>query len=398
MSRASLAVLALIAALAAPVQAQDQISLADLTAAAQAGDPAAQVALGLRYQADDGTLQDHAQAAAWFRKAAEAGNPQAQNALGRLHFTGLGVTRDTATALRWLEAAAQSGVPDYLFDLASVLETTPEVADVARAAALYRRAAEAGNVPAAVSLGVLHQNGTGVAQDFAAARRLYEVGVAAGHPRAQNNLGLLYVRGDGVAQNYEQAAALFQAAADQGLRQAMTNLAVLYENGFGVALDESRAATLYRQAGSGAVVDAASGFTYDPRLGPPPRDAQALELLRKSARADDPVALFQLGWLLVAAPQADFAARRQAQDLFRRAAERGHGPAMANLAWMYFEGLGGRQDYVLGHMWMLMAKRAGTPTQALDARHARTATPDQVNTAQSRAGEMLEAAGQDIHP
>ena len=105
-----------------------------------------------------------------------------------------------------------------------------------------------------------------------------------------------------------------------------------------------------------------------------------------------------MGWLLATTQEADFATLARAQDHFERAATRGHGPAMAALSWMYFEGLGGQQDYVLGHMWMLMAKRAGAETTALDATHTQTATSDQVNAAQLRAGDMLEAAGQEIQP
>ena len=72
-------------------------------------------------------------------------------------------------------------------------------------------------------------------------------------------------------------------------------------------VDEARAAALYRQGGSGKTAQTFPRFTYDPRLAAPPRDAQSLELLEKSARADDPVALFQLGWLLATNPEADFA-------------------------------------------------------------------------------------------
>ena len=401
MRRARLAVLAVSACLlSSALGAQTVPTLADLTVAAQSGDSAAQTALAMRHLEGRGTLQNHVIAATWFAEAAEAGDAEAQNALGKLYYTGLGVERDPETAVRWLDAAAASGVPDYLYDLAVVLETDATVADLARAVTLYTRAAQDGYIPATVSLGVLYQNGTGVDQDYARAKALYEAGVAAGSAQAQNNLGLLYVRGNGVAQDYARAATLFQAATDQGLRTAMSNLAVLYANGFGVPLDEALSIELFRRAGSGERAEPArmAQFTYDPRLAPPPRDAEGLARLDAAARADDPVALFQLGWLLATDAQADFAAMTRAHDHFKRAAERGYGPAMASLSWMYFEGLGGPQDYVLGHMWMLMAKRAGVQTQALDITHAQTATPDQVNAAQVRAGDMLEAAGQVIRP
>ncbi|APX14302.1 tetratricopeptide repeat protein [Tateyamaria omphalii] len=380
--------------------AQPRLSLTDLTNAAQAGDVSAQTELGLRSLTGDGTLQDHSAAAQWFARAAEAGDAEAQNQLGRLYHTGRGVARDTGAALRWLEAAATSGDPVYLFDLASVLESEAGETNLTRAAGLYTAGAQAGHLPSTISLGVLYQKGAGVPQDFAEAKRLYQIGLDSGHPRAQNNLGLLYVRGDGVEQDYFRAAELFAAAAEQGLTQAMTNLGVLYENGFGVPQDAARADALYRMSGTAAqqAVRGAGGFQYDPRLAPLPQSEEALQILVDAAAADDPVARFQMGWLLVSAVDASFDDIRAARTHFESAAERGHGPSMANLALMYFRGQGAPQDFVLGHMWMLMAQRAGTVNPTLTELFANTATPEQINEAETRGKAFLEKNGMMIMP
>lgn len=393
---ASLGVVICLALAPAPSQAQ---TIDALTSSAEAGDRAAQTQLGLRYLAGDGILQDYAAAARWFQQAAEAGDARAQNELGRLLFTGLGAKTDTPAALGWLEQAAVSGVPDYIFDLASALESTGS-ADMARVADLYARAAAENHVEAAVSLAVLYQNGLGVDQDLQEAVRLNEIGVTAGNARAQNNLGQLLARGQGVEQDYTRAAELFAAAANQGLRPAMANLGVLYENGFGVPQNTEQADALYRMSGGTEVAAQKenSDYQYDPRLAAPPSDAAGLEVLNKAARADDPVALFQVAWLLTQMPDPAFSDWVAAYQAFEKAAERGHGPSMANLSLMYFKGEGAPQDFVLGHMWMLMAKRAGTATPTLDQLFSSTATPEQVLTAQSRAGDMLIEQGAEIRP
>ncbi len=393
----SLGILMCLALPPAPSQAQ---TLDNLKAAAEAGDTTAKTQIGLRYLTGEGTLQDHAEAARWFQQAAQAGDAQAQNELGRLLFNGLGGTQDAGAALTWLERAATTGVPDYVFDFASALESTSDAADLGRVAELYAQAADAGHIEAAVSLAVLYQSGTGVDQNIAEAVRLYEMGVTAGNARAQNNLGQFLARGEGIEQDYARAAELFAAAANQGQRQAMANLGVLYENGFGVPQDTAKADALYRMSGGADIVEQreSAEYLYDPRLAAPPTDAAGLEALEKAARADDPVALFQLGWLLTAQPEPAFSDWVSAYQAFEKAAERGHGPSMANLSLMYFKGQGAPQDFVLGHMWMLMAKRAGTATPILDAHYSNMATTEQVLAAQSRASDMLEEQGAQIQP
>ncbi|MDJ0820544.1 MAG: tetratricopeptide repeat protein [Paracoccaceae bacterium] len=374
-------------------QALETLNLEALTARAEAGEVAAQRILGVRYQDGTGVIRNFATAAGWFTRAADAGDAEAQNRLGQFYATGLGVAADRALALRWLEAAAQQGDPQHLFDLAATLEKAPETPEVmARVAALYQQAADAGHLEATVSLGLLYQNGTGVAQDYTRARRLYEAAADQGHARAQNNLGLLYVRGHGVPQDYDRAFALFEAAAAQGLAQALTNLGVMYENGFGVAHDETRAAALYRQGGAGTRGTDGPVFVYDPRIVPPPTDAEGLADLRADAQAGDPVAQFQLAWLLLQAETVPIANWRLAADLFKTMAEAGHAASMANLGLLYEQGRGVPQDFVLGQMWLSLAVTAGLETAlphstALQARM----TPDQMNEAQARAAAHWQA-------
>lgn len=377
-------------ALSGPLAAQEVPSLEQAQTAAQLGEVAAQVALADRYHRGDGVTQDFAQAAEWYAKAAAQGDPKAQNQLGRYRFEGLGGPQDRAEAMALFEQAAKSGMPQYVFDLAAVLEQSPET--IAQAATLYAQAAEGGFLDAAVSLGVLYQAGTGVPQDFARAKALYEGPARQGHPRALNNLGLLYVRGTGVPQDYARAAEFFSAAADRGLKTAMTNLGVLYENGFGVPLDEARAAELYRQAGGrpAAEAEAEQTIIYDTRLHPVDTSEDGIKALQARARAGDPVAMFQFGWVLLQSEDAPFANFYQAGEMFRRAAEQGYGPAMVNLGTLYFEGRGVPQDFVLGQMWMIRAAGAGVPEAAPIAQSfSDRLTPAQINDAQGMVRRMV---------
>ncbi len=375
--------------------------LADLRAKAQAGEAQAQYQLGDELQRGSLLMQDHAAAVAWFLRASEQGHSGAQIRLGQIYLQGLGVTADPARALQFLEQAAADGTAEPLFYLASLLEQAEApLADPARAARLYQQAAKLGHMDAAVSLGVLYQNGTGVSQDLERARQLYQAPAAAGHARALNNLGLLYVRETGPGQDYARAAQLFQAAADQGLAVALNNLGTLYENGFGVALDEARAQALYRQAadlargGAALIQTTAAGAIYDPSLERPARAAADLQQLQQQAKAGDPVAQFQLGWLILQ-PETQTSRREEllAVQLLQAAAQGGQAAAMVNLALLYVEGRLLPQDHMLAYMWLVLAIAAGEPDLAamasdLAASLARQIPSAQILQAQSRAQHL----------
>lgn len=99
-----------------------------LLAKANAGDAAAQLAVGEAYENLGEPKPDYAQAAEWYRKAADKDNAEAQIRLAALYRDGRGVNRDMAQAAAW-----------------------------------YRKAAEQGNVSAQGTLGVLYSVGQGVA-------------------------------------------------------------------------------------------------------------------------------------------------------------------------------------------------------------------------------------------
>jgi TPR repeat protein len=203
-----------------------------------------------------------------------------------------------------------------------------------------------------------------------------------------NNLGLLYVRGTGVPQDYARAAEYFTAAVELGLPTAMTNLGVLYENGYGVELDEERAKALYRAGGRQIEPDAEqqSALIYDARLKPLDLSEQVLKDVQSRASGGDPVAMFQLGWVLLQSPDAPFQNQFQAAALFRAAAEAGYAPAMANLGSLYFQGKGVPQDFVLAQMWILRAAAGGVEqAKNMSDGYIKLMTAAQINEAQARA-------------
>ncbi|WP_167853570.1 tetratricopeptide repeat protein [Roseovarius aestuariivivens] len=368
---------------AGPATAQED-GLATVIQRAEAGDTAAQSNLARAFFEGASVPRNYETAADWAEKAAAAGDPPAQNLLGLAFLTGLGRERDHAEALNWLRLAAKTGVPKFLFDYAIALETGADGrTDPASAATFYSRAAEAGHLDAAVRLGLLYQNGRGVDKDLARAARHYEGPAAAGHPVAQTALGRLYVQGEGVPQDYARAAELLLSAAEQGYPDAIRTLAALSESGVALPVDTVRLNALLKLLRKES---AGPDLVYDPRLAPPPTSPEELEKLQQTARAGDPVAQFQIAWLLANAEDFPASTRAEAARLFRAAAEAGHGPSMINLGLLYFQGSGVPLDFVLGQMWLTLAAAAGqTPAADLMAQFSSRMTPGQITEAQNLA-------------
>ena len=77
-----------------------------LRMAAEHGDAKAQLNLGNLYYLGEGTPQDYAEAAKWYRLVAEQGDASAQNNLGVMYDEGDGVPQADREAVKWYRKAA----------------------------------------------------------------------------------------------------------------------------------------------------------------------------------------------------------------------------------------------------------------------------------------------------
>lgn len=163
-------------------------TLEGLRRQAESGDPAAQLALGLRHhEGVNGGPPDFMEALKWFSFAAAQGNATAQFSVGNLYDKGRGVARDGAEAFSW-----------------------------------YRKAAEQAFPAAQLNLGIMYQAGDGVAPDLVEAAKWYRRAAEQRIPTAQYNLGCLYAKGWGMPQDFEEAYAWFTVASFNGQPSAAT--------------------------------------------------------------------------------------------------------------------------------------------------------------------------------
>jgi TPR repeat protein len=132
---------------------------------------------------------DYAEAYRLWRAAADAGQPAAMVAVGTLYDTGHGVPQDFAAALSWYRRAAEAGNVRAMFNVAQMYDNGRGTKmDRGSAILWYRAAAEHGHGRAAYDLAVIYRDGDGVTRDPAAAVRFFRLAADHGIAAARPNL------------------------------------------------------------------------------------------------------------------------------------------------------------------------------------------------------------------
>ena len=97
---------------------------------AEAGDPAAQNAIGTIYYLGLGVGRNDDKALQWFEKAARQGHPGAQRNAGMMYLDGRGADQDYLTAYMWFYAADKQGNDSadmYINTLVNKLTPTQQI-------------------------------------------------------------------------------------------------------------------------------------------------------------------------------------------------------------------------------------------------------------------------------
>lgn len=121
--------------------------------AAAAGDPDAELSLGMMYQRGNGVPGSLADAFKWFQKSSDGGSIRATNYLAWAYANGDGVKRDGAAAIK-----------------------------------LFQKSATAGNAQGEYGLGMMYANGTGARRSDSLAAQWFRKAAAQGDPLARDEL------------------------------------------------------------------------------------------------------------------------------------------------------------------------------------------------------------------
>ncbi len=161
----------------------------DLAIAANAGNPIAQLQLGLS-KIEGGALED---GVTLIRAAAGSDQPAALYRLAKLYETGQGVGQDAKTAHQLTERSARGGNRIAMHDLALYYTDENGVipVDMLTAAKWFEKAAKHGVVDSQFNLGLLLETGQGLEQDMEAALFWYSIAGAQGDQMAAGRVGIL---------------------------------------------------------------------------------------------------------------------------------------------------------------------------------------------------------------
>ncbi|QCE34346.1 hypothetical protein FAI40_02775 [Acetobacteraceae bacterium] len=123
------------------------------------------------------------------KQAAQAHNPQAACALGLRYFEGIGVSKDYQEAFRWLQQAEKHGSSEACFNLGVIFYQGHGIGknlDIARK--YFEKAVMMGDVDANYNLGVMYYNGEGVSRNLATASKYLKKAAMKGHHLAKGLL------------------------------------------------------------------------------------------------------------------------------------------------------------------------------------------------------------------
>ncbi|OYT88743.1 MAG: hypothetical protein CFE43_21100 [Burkholderiales bacterium PBB3] len=140
----------------------------ELSPLAEAGNAAAQNAVGLMYQWGKGAEKNPKLAFSNTESSALQGYADAQLELGTLYYSGNGVTKDVVQAVNWWKKASDQGVPRASHNIALMYSYGTGVPqDYRQSVAYYRKAIEAGLWASVFNLGVIYASGApGVPKDL----------------------------------------------------------------------------------------------------------------------------------------------------------------------------------------------------------------------------------------
>jgi len=294
--------------------------IAELTRKADAGDSAAQDALGLKYLRGKGITKDHTKALKYLKSAATQGNSAAQYSLAFAFDTEAtldtieNITKNDAIAIKWYARAAQLGHLYASMNLAYIyyngqgkIPKNPQ-----KALTYFLKAAELGDAAAQYEVGCMYHdwpksesapNSSLIKHNIKALKTkqksfgYFEMAADNGHRVAQYTVAQIY---DNDHRNFPKAREYYQKAAEQGHTESQYKLAGMLNGGSGAEKDSKKAGEYLQMAAEKGHVNASYQIAL--KYLSPHQATQDLkkgrEYLQMSASKDHSQAQFRLAFEL----------------------------------------------------------------------------------------------------
>lgn len=320
------------------------------------------------------------------KAAASAGNSQAQAQLGQQLLRGEGVPPDVPRALELLEKAARAGVPTAAFRVGMLLDDGEGVAQDRGRALDYFRAAAAGDVAEAYhNIGAAYAGAHGVKRDYAEAlgwlMLAKQHGVGADSEQAVRSRILRLNRPDWIAAGEKRATEIERELAEKPVASFLPPPAPLVFSGSLPGAAPSGVAITAPPAGDVVTLGAVRVTGAAEEL--------SVAQLEQKAKAGDANAAQQLAELYTQGGKIPADATKAFQYNLQ-AARAGHVSAMYNTGAFLSNGMGTARDLTEALAWLIVAKQNGRDPGAEKRLrdYLAKSTPDQVPAAEQRAAVL----------
>jgi TPR repeat protein len=246
-------------------------------------------------------------------------------------------------------------------------------------------------------LGIMHIRGLGVPRDERKGLAMVQRAAAADERRALTLLGAMHFSGGIAPRDHTRALALFRRAAEREDAAAQHWLGTFYQGGLAdLGKDEPVAFQWFEKAARQEFAPAMYqvGRAIDRGLGVEKNERTAVDWYKRCAEKRESNCLMALGSAYLTGRGGLLRDRDEGLKLVRTAALQKNAAAQVMLARIYAEGLGVPVDYVLGYMWLNLA-RSNSADKQIEQRLeelAKKMTPEQVADAQRRSREMTSGA------
>jgi len=162
--------------------------------------------LGIIYRDGDGVRQDYSKAFKYFKEASDLGDEYAKYCLAEMYYNGIFVKQDYSKAFKYFEEASYKGhvYSKYFLGIMYYLGRGVQRNNV-KAIKYLKDAAEMGNDSAMLYLGALYNVGEGLKQDHSQAFKYYKQASNLGNLQAKVCLATMYINGQGVREDYSKA-------------------------------------------------------------------------------------------------------------------------------------------------------------------------------------------------
>lgn len=317
-------------------QGEDEVNY--LRKKVAAGDKNAMYILGGIYIQGEKSPIDAYQGVALIQQAADQGHVWAASNLGNYYLDGFGCEKSRTQAIKYYQIGADQGDDVSQFNLSLTLANDSDTnSNPAEAFKYCQLAANQGLVRAMNKLARWYETGFGCAKDLAESFKWDSRSAEAGSAVGLNNLGLCYTHGWGTEIDLDAAFDCLNRAASAGSEVGYYNLALAYEKGRGTEIDLHAAEHYYLLAANKDHAPSMCNLArlYESGIDGNPDGEAVIAWYQRAAENGYAMAEYQLGLLFESGEIAPYDLD-EAIKWFELAAEHGQASAVEKLAFYNF--------------------------------------------------------------